>query len=144
MAADGAIPKRDDRYDAAIYNVDLGEQMPDFESVDCTPTEHAGRPAVILAMGPYDEDVRKAKVCTEGGMLMQETAFDDVSGITLEAAGGVRDRVQNYPGDQDLETVPLADVLEMAGKDIDDVEVTHAGVNGDELMIKTTDAEDDS
>ncbi|ELY85406.1 hypothetical protein [Natrinema gari] len=143
MAADSGISKRDDRFDAHIYDLDLGDDMPDFEAVECTPAAHAGRPAFVFAIGPHDEDVRKTKVCTECGLRMDETAFHDVTAVTLEAVGGVRDRVHNYPGETDLEKVPLADVLELAGIDADAVDVTHTGVTGDELMIQTTDAEGD-
>lgn len=130
----------DNPFEANIYNLQLGEEMVDFEKSACTPTEHEGRPAMIFAIGPHDEDVRKAQVCTECGMVIEERRFDDVVGITLEAVGGVRDRVHNYPGEQSLSKVSLSDVLELAGID-GDVEVTHAGVTGDELMIQTTEAD---
>lgn len=133
--------QQDNPFDANIYNLELGEEMVDFDNSACTPTEHEGRPAMVFEIGPHDEDVRKAQVCTECGMVVEETRFDDVVGITLEAVGGVRDRVHNYPGEQSLSKVSLSDVLELAGID-GDVDVTHAGVTGDELMIQTTEADD--
>ena len=130
------------RYDANIYNIDIGHELPDYDNVRCTPEDHKGRPAVVIAMGPHDEDVRKVKMCTECQQVVEEVAYDDVQGITLEAVGTVRDRVKNYSGETELNKLPLGEVLEMAGLDAEDVEITHTGYTEDELLIQTT--EDDS
>lgn len=144
MSTEPEIPARDDRFEGNIYNIDIGNEMPDFESIECEPDEHVGDRAVVFAMGANDEDVRKVTMCTECQMPTQEVAYDDVQGITLEAVGTVRDRVKNYPGETDLEKISLVDILEMVGKDPDAVEVTHTGFTDDELLIQTTDAEGNS
>jgi len=141
MSSESRMPARDDRFEGNVYNIDIGDEMPDFENIECDPTEHVGDRAVVFVMGANDEDVRKVSMCTECQMVTQEVAFDDVQGITLEAVGTVRDRVKNYPGETDLEKISLADVLEMVGKDADEVDVTHAGFTEDELLIQTTEAE---
>lgn len=137
------VQQRDSRYDANIYNIDIGAEIVDYDSVACTPGEHEGRPAIVIAMGPNDEDVRKVKMCTECQQVEEEVAYDDVQGITLEAVGTVRDRVKNYPGKTEIDKIPIEDVLEMAGKDPDDVDITHTGYTEDELLIQTTEADSD-
>lgn len=129
-----------DRYDAHIYDLNLhrGDDPLPPES-DCTPMDHAGRPAFVFAIGPTDEDVRKAKVCTACGMATEEIAFD-ATALTLEAPGGAVDRVTSTRGREETITVPLDDVLDDG--DVDR-ELIHAGVRDDELCLKYLVEEDD-
>lgn len=134
---DADAEPRNDRFDQHIYNLDLGDEMVDFEHTKCEPTEHDGRPAYLFAIGPNDEDVRKAKVCTDCGMVTQEVAYDDVVDLQLEAVGETADRVTNYPGETELVTVPFDQPVEdvLAEQGYEDCEILHTGHTDGELLV---------
>lgn len=126
--------------DEGVANIDIGDEMPDFESVECTPSEHAGDRAAVVVFGANDDDVRKITMCTECQTVTQEVRYDDVQGLTLESVGTNRNRLTNYPGDEEMVKVSKSEILDEKAEEagFDDYEVTHAGHNDDELMFKLT------
>lgn len=118
-----------DRFGAEIYDLDLWDEetIPGPDS-ECTPTEHAGRPAFVFAIGPHGQDVRKVKMCTECNMALEELAYDDVHGLMLEGPDGLRDRVHNYPGETRHEKIPLEDIVDVPEGE----RVVHMGLMGSE------------
>lgn len=141
---DTAQSGQEDRYDQHIYDLDLGHtgDARQLEHTECEITErgleHAGRPVFVFAIGPAGEDVRKAKVCTECGMVGEEVAFD-ASALVLEGMGGVRNRVTNRKDDEASVSVPLDDILDGVhdenGDPIRDRDLINTGINGDELIV---------
>jgi|AntDeeMinimDraft_5_1070356.scaffolds.fasta_scaffold15369_2 hypothetical protein len=127
---------RTDRFNQHIYDLDLHDPEADLSGVECTPMDHAGVPAFVFAIGPNAEDVRKAKVCTECQMAMEETGFPDAVALTMEGVGGVIDQVQNTTEDTQNVTIPLSEVLE--GRDTDVGTPIHAGIIDGDLHLQFT------
>jgi len=125
------------RFDQNIYQIDIGADIGDFEGTECEPTLHEGRPAKVIAMGPYDEDVRVVTMCTECGQVEEESYYDDAQGITIEGHGTTLSRKTNFPGDTELVKIDYDQSLDDAAAEAgyDEYEVMHAGTNGDELMF---------
>ena len=127
---------RADRFDQHIYDLDLHDPEPDLSEVECSPMDHAGVPAFVFAIAPNDEDVRKAKVCTECGMAIEETSFPGGVALTLEGLGGVIDRVHNTAENTQNISIPLAEVLD--GRETDAGTPIHAGVMDGKLYLQFT------
>lgn len=140
---DSGSEPRNDRFEDEVCNIDIGTKMPDFENIECEPSEHEGDRAAVVVFGANDNDVRQITMCTKCQMVTQEKDFDDVQGLVLESAGTVRNRLKNYPGEEELVKVPKEEVLDEKAEEVgyDDYEVTHAGHNDEELLFSLTSAE---
>jgi len=131
-----------DRFDQSVYNIDIGEDIGDYENTSCDPMEHAGRPAKVVVMGPYNEDVRVITMCSECGQVEEGGYHDDAQGVTIEGHGTTLQRLTNYPEEATLVKTDYDEPLDQAAaqRGHDDYEVLHAGSNGEELMYLITDA----
>lgn len=121
-----------------VDNIDIGTIAPDYDSIECDPSDHAGYRTLVVVFGPNDEPVRKLEVCSACQQVIQELTYDDVHGLALETEGGVAARAHNYGGNEDVERVDMNDVLDAAGIDRDLDSLTHAGVieSKEELLLK--------